>query len=84
MPAEDLQVFDLRPAGSVKADGTDQSVSGHPAYDTMSVHIIDDHNIEVVAKKAGTVVFDEKTTVAADGMTTTESSPGTRSRVTSR
>ena len=60
------------PPISVKADGTDQSVSGHPAYDTMSVHIIDDHNIEVVAKKAGTVVFDEKTTVAADGMTATK------------
>ena len=48
------------PPISVKADGSDQPVTGHPAYDTMSVHIIDDHNIEVVAKKAGTVVFDEK------------------------
>jgi hypothetical protein len=60
------------PPISVKADGTDQPVTGHPGYDTMSVRIIDDHNIEVVAKKAGTVVFDEKTSVAADGMTATE------------
>jgi hypothetical protein len=60
------------PPITVKADGADQAVTGHPGYDTMSVHIIDDHNIEVVAKKAGKVVFDEKTAVAADGMTATE------------
>lgn len=60
------------PPISVKADGTDQPVTGHPAYDTMSVQLADDHTVNLTGKKAGKVVFSEKTTIAADGMTATE------------
>jgi hypothetical protein len=59
------------PPITVKADGTDQPVSGQPGFDTFSVHVVDDHHSEAVAKKAGKVVFEEKVTVAPDGMTTT-------------
>ena len=59
------------PPFTVKADGTDQPVTGHPGFDTLSVRIIDDHSIEATAKKAGKVVSEEKTTVSPDGMTET-------------
>src|SRR5215467_312104 len=29
------------PAYSVKADGTDQAVSGHPYYDTVAIKVVD-------------------------------------------
>jgi hypothetical protein len=59
------------PPISIKADGTDQAVSGNPRFDTLSVRIIDDHTIESAAKKAGKAVFEEKDTFPADGMTIT-------------
>jgi hypothetical protein len=59
------------PPFTVKADGTDQPVTGHPSFNTMSVRIIDDHSIELTAKKDGTAVFEEKITVSPDGMTET-------------
>jgi hypothetical protein len=40
------------PPITVKADGTDQPVSGQPGFDTFSVHVVDDHHLEAVAKKA--------------------------------
>ena len=57
------------PAYSVKADGTDQKVSGHPYFDTVSVKAIDDHNVEITSKRDGKVVFVEKDSVSADGDT---------------
>lgn len=33
------------PLISVKADGTDQSVSGSPYFDTISIKAVDDHTI---------------------------------------
>ena len=63
--------LDCDPPVVVKADGTDQPVAGQPAYDTMSVRIIDDHTIEVVTKKAGRPYLDSKRTVAPDGRTAT-------------
>jgi len=60
------------PPVTVKADGRDQPVTGHPGYDTLSVRILDDHTVESLGKKAGKVTFEEKTMVAPDGMTATE------------
>lgn len=57
------------PPVSVKADGTDQPVSGHPYYNTMAVTIVDDHAIREVDKKDGNVISDSTMTVAADGKT---------------
>lgn len=60
------------PPMTVKADGKDQTVSGHPSYDTMSVRIIDDHSIEEIGKKAGKTVVKVKITVSSDGATAAE------------
>jgi hypothetical protein len=59
------------PPVSIKADGTDQKVTGHPYYDTMSVKAIDDHNVESTTKKDGKVVGTEKDSVSSDGNTLT-------------
>jgi len=59
------------PPINIKADGTDQKVTGHPYYDTMSVKVIDDHNIETASKKDGKVVGTEKDSISSDGETLT-------------
>jgi len=67
-------MFDCKtcaPPVSVKADGTDQKVTGHPYYDTLSVKAIDDHNVEQTMKRAGKVVLTVKSSVSADGDTLT-------------
>jgi len=55
----------------VKADGTDQKLSGDPYADTLSVKVIDDRNIETTAKKDGKVVGTTKRSVSSDGNTLT-------------
>jgi hypothetical protein len=60
------------PPVTVKADGKDQAVSGHPSYDTMSVRIIDDHSIELIEKKAGKIVSKVRISVSSDGATAAE------------
>ena len=55
------------PPINVKADGTDQKVSGDPYSDTLSVKVIDDHNVESTSKKAGKVVGTAKMSISSDG-----------------
>jgi len=55
------------PPINIKADGTDQKVTGDPYSDTMSVKVIDDHNIETTNKKDGKVVATAKNSVSSDG-----------------
>ncbi|WP_266183468.1 hypothetical protein [Dyella humicola] len=57
------------PPISVKADGTDQTVTGHPYFDTMIVQVVDDHTVKETEKKGGKVVATSTTTVSADGRT---------------
>lgn len=59
------------PPISIKADGTDQKVTGDPYSDTMSVKVIDDHNVESTSKKDGKVVGTAKNAVSSDGNTLT-------------
>jgi hypothetical protein len=59
------------PAITVKADGNDHSVSGHPYFDTVAIKVVDDHTIQETDKKAGKVVATSTLTVAADGKTAT-------------
>jgi len=59
------------PSFRVKADGTDQNVTGHPYFNTVSVKIIDDHNVEITSKRDGKVVFTEKDSISPDGNTLT-------------
>lgn len=56
------------PAYDVKADGTDQAVTGQ-SYDTVSVSEVDPKTISIVAKKAGKAVFEQTRSVSADGKT---------------
>ena len=59
------------PPISVKADGTDQKVTGHPYHDMVAIKVVDAHTIQETDKKAGKVVGTSTTTVAADGKTAT-------------
>ena len=55
------------PAIHIKADGTDQKVTGDPYSDTLSMKVIDDHNAESTARKDGKVVGTAKYLVSSDG-----------------
>jgi hypothetical protein len=52
---------------TVKADGTDQPVSGRSYSDHMAVKVIDKSSIEVTSKLAGKTMNDFVDTVSADG-----------------
>lgn len=57
------------PAYSVKADGQDHNVTGHPYYDSVSITIVDANTITEVDKKGGKTVTTTKSTVSSDGNT---------------
>jgi hypothetical protein len=59
------------PPYDIKADGTDQPVTGHPYYDTVAVKVVSDHQIEVTEKKGGNVVSTTTVSVSSDGNTAT-------------
>lgn len=55
----------------VKADGRDQTVTGHPYFDTMSIKVVDSKTIEETDKKNGKVVARSKVSISPDGKTMT-------------
>ncbi|MGA8452256.1 MAG: hypothetical protein WB707_18655 [Candidatus Acidiferrales bacterium] len=55
----------------IKADGQDQTVTGHPYFDTSAMKVISDHEIEDTDKKNGKTVATSKMTVSPDGNTLT-------------
>ncbi|MGB2620266.1 MAG: hypothetical protein WBC57_24010, partial [Candidatus Acidiferrales bacterium] len=55
----------------IKADGQDQTVTGHPYFDTSAMKVISDHEIEDTDKKNGKTVATSKMTVPPDGNTLT-------------
>jgi len=57
------------PPITVKADGTDQKVTGHPYLDMMNIKVVDDKTIEETDKKDGKVVATSKTWLSGDGNT---------------
>jgi hypothetical protein len=59
------------PPYSIKADGTDQSVTGHPYFDSVAIKVVDAHTIQETDKKGGKTVTTSSTTVAPDGKTAT-------------
>ena len=59
------------PPISVKADGSDQPVTGHPYYDTVAIKVLNNHEIEETNKKDGKTVATSKTMVSSDGNTMT-------------
>ena len=60
------------PPVSVKADGTDQKVKGHPYYDTLTVREVDARTVQVTAKLGGKAAYSDSMSVSADGATLTE------------
>jgi len=59
------------PPYAIKADGTDQSVTGHPYFDTVAIQVVNDHEIKETDKKQGKVVATSTSTVSSDGSTLT-------------
>jgi hypothetical protein len=59
------------PPYKVKADGTDQSVSGYPYFDTVAIKVVNDHEIGETYKKDGKVVSTSTSTVSSEGNTLT-------------
>jgi len=55
------------PPYTIKADGTDQSISGNPYVDTVAILVVNDREIQETDKKGGKVVGTSTTTVTADG-----------------
>ena len=39
------------PKLAVKADGSDQKVTGHPYYDTIAVNVVNASSIEIIRKE---------------------------------
>src|ERR1700758_4525800 len=57
------------PYYKIKADGSDQAVSGDPYVDTRAIKVVNDHEIEETDKKGGKVVANSTSTVSPDGKT---------------
>lgn len=51
----------------VKADGTDQPISGNPYVDTVAFKVVNDHETEETDKKNGKVVSTYAVTISPDG-----------------
>lgn len=59
------------PPVSIKADGQDHAVTGHPRFDMIAVKVINDHTIQSTEKKDGKTVWSGTFTAADDGKTAT-------------
>ena len=59
------------PPIDVKADGTDQPVTGHPYFDSVAIKVVDDRTVEETDKKGGKTVTTAKTVVSPDGKSAT-------------
>jgi hypothetical protein len=57
------------PAYTIKADGTDQAVTGHPYFDSIAIQVVNDHEIDETDKKGGKVVATSSSIVSPDGNT---------------
>ncbi len=58
------------PPFEIKADGSDQKIKD-PYVDTMAAKVINDHEIELIGKKNGKVVQENKVKISPDGNTLT-------------
>ena len=55
------------PEYTIKADGMDHPVTGHPYYDSVAITVVNDHEIKETDKKGGKVVGTSTVTVSPDG-----------------
>ncbi|MGH8154819.1 MAG: hypothetical protein ACREP0_06230 [Rhodanobacteraceae bacterium] len=56
---------------TVRADGRDHTVMGHPGIDAISVQVLNDHSIRLTSRNDGKTVAIQTMTVAPDGKTAT-------------
>jgi hypothetical protein len=78
-PKPDVYVLDkgmyscktCTPPYTIKADGTDQAVTGHAYFDSAAIKVVNDHQILETDKKDGKVVATATITVSDDGKTLT-------------
>lgn len=56
----------------IKADGYDHKVAETAYYDTVNVQAVDEHTVEIIAKKAGRIMFTEVDAISPDGSTLTQ------------
>jgi hypothetical protein len=56
----------------VKADGRDHKVAETAYWDTLNVHPVDAHTVEIIAKKAGKTMLTEVDAVSPDESTLTQ------------
>ena len=61
------------PPYKIKADGTDQKVSGHPYFDTIAIKAVDDKHVEESWSKNGKKQGSQTYEVSPDGKTMTVS-----------
>jgi hypothetical protein len=59
------------PPIAVKANGEDQSVTGHPYFNSIAVKAVSDHEVQETDKKDGKTVGMSKMMVSSDGNTLT-------------
>ena len=59
------------PPFKVKADGTDQPITGNPYIETVAIKVVNDRTIEETDKKGGRIVGNGTTTASEDGKTVT-------------
>jgi hypothetical protein len=59
------------PPVAIRADGSEQHVSGHDYYDTMTVKVIDARTLERSMRLKGKLIGTSRITVSADGATLT-------------
>jgi hypothetical protein len=59
------------PPYTIKADGSDQPVTGHPYFDSVAIALVGKNELKETDKKAGKVVATSTTTLSPDGKTAT-------------
>jgi hypothetical protein len=57
------------PPYKIKADGTDQPITGSPYVDTVAITVVNGHEVDETDKKGGKEVGSSKTIISPDGKT---------------
>lgn len=57
------------PRINTNADGKDYAIAGSTYFSTISIHVVDDHSVEITEKLKDKIVYKELDQVSADGNT---------------
>jgi hypothetical protein len=72
LSAGTLHCLSCVPKVDVRTDGSEQKITGHPQFDTISVRVVDPNSVEFAYKKDGKPTFACTETVSPDGSTMIE------------